>query len=170
MSDSKDFDVKTDSGITSLGQTPFPLKTSGGRKYVRIELSSPIQFHLLACKKGKIKLTKDRTSGEILNLSEGGMLLLTYSPVPEEGFVVLTLNLNKFVVLEGVLGKIKRVEPSEEGDFLVGVEFTSREELEKFTSPEQIEHLPVKVASFGRKLREIISSYLRTTELGTRQM
>lgn len=168
MSDTKDFDVKTDSQTTTLGRTPFPLKTSRGRKYVRIELSSPIQFRPLTCKKGKIKLTKDRTSGEILNLSEGGMLLLTYSPVPEEGFMLLTLNLNKLVVLEGVLGKIKRVESSGEGDFLVGVEFTSREELEKLTSPEQIEHLPVKVASFGRKLREIITSYLRTTEIATR--
>jgi hypothetical protein len=82
--------------------------------------------------------------------------------------MLLTLNLNKLVVLEGVLGKIKRVEPSEEGDFLVGLEFTSREELEKLTSSEQIEHLPVKVANFGGKLREILSSYLRTAELATR--
>ena len=168
MSDSKDFNVKTGSGTTTLRQTPFPLKTSGGRKYVRIELSSPIQFRLLTLKKGKIKLTKDRTSGEVLNLSEGGMLLLTDSSVPEEDFVLLTLNLNELVVLEGVLGKIKRVEPSEEGDFLVGLEFTSREELEKLTSPEQVERLPVKVASFGGKLREIISSYLSTAELATR--
>ena len=94
--------------------------------------------------------------------------MVTDSSVPEEGFMILTLNLNKLVVLEGVLGKIKRVESSGEGDFLVGVEFTSREELEKLASSEQIEGLPVKVASFGRKLREIISSYLRTTELATR--
>ncbi len=168
MIDSKDSEVKIKPGSSALEQTPFPLKTSRGRKYVRIELSSPIQFRLLTCKKGKIKLTKDRTSGEILNLSEGGMLLLTYTPVPEEGFMLLTLNLNKLVILEGVLGKIKRVESSEEGDFLVGVEFSSREELEKLTSPEQIEHLPVKVASFGNKLREIITNYLRTTEIATR--
>ena len=168
MSDSKDFDVKTESVSTVLGKTPFPLKTSHGRRYVRIELSSPIQFRLLTCKEGKIKLSKDRTEGEILNLSEGGVLMVTDSSVPEEGFMILTLNLNKLVVLEGVLGKIKRVESSGEGDFLVGVEFTSREELEKLASSEQIEGLPVKVASFGRKLREIISSYLRTAELATK--
>ncbi|MCK4403944.1 MAG: PilZ domain-containing protein [candidate division Zixibacteria bacterium] len=165
---SKDLNVKAESGTTALEQTPFPIKTSGGRKYIRIELSSPVRFRLLTCKKGKIKLSKDRTSGDILNLSEGGMLLLTDSPVPTEGFMLLTLDLNKLVVLEGVLGKIKRVEPSGEGDFLVGVEFTSREELEKLASSEQIEHLPVRVASFDRKLREIISSYLRTAEIATR--
>lgn len=167
MSDSKNFAVKIESGTTTSGQTPFPVKTSHGRKYIRIELSSPVQFRLLTCKKGKVKLSQDRTSGEILNLSEGGMLLLTPSPVPKEGFMFLTLNLNKLVVLEGVLGKIKRVEPSREEDFLVGVEFTSQKEVEELAFLEQIECLPVKVASFDRKLREVISSYLRTAELTT---
>ncbi|KPL01217.1 MAG: hypothetical protein AMJ91_00755 [candidate division Zixibacteria bacterium SM23_73_3] len=176
MSDPRDFEAGPKSATandlfssTTLKQSPFSLKTSHGRKYVRIELSAPICFRLLEYRKRRIKLTKGLVSGEILNLSEGGVLLLTDSPMPNEGFMLLTLNLNKLVVLEGVLGKIKRVEPSGEGDFLVGVEFTCREELEKLTSVEQIEHLPVKVASFGQKLREIISSFLRTTELATRQ-
>jgi len=153
---------------TTLNQTPFPLGRSHGRRYVRIELSSPIHFRLLSCKKGKLKLSRDRTRGEILNLSEGGMLLITDHPVPEDGFMLLTLNLNKLVILEGVLGKIKRVETSGEGDFLVGVEFAPKEELEKQTSLEQIEELPVKVASFNHKLREIITSYLRTTEIDSK--
>jgi hypothetical protein len=164
---SKDFGVKSESVSSTLRQTPFPLRRSHGRNYIRIELSSPIQFRLLTCKKGKIKLSRDRASGEIINLSEGGVLLVTDSVVPEEGFAILTLNLNRLVILEGVLGKIKRVEPSEEGDFLVGVEFASREQLEKLASPEQIARLPVRVASFNRKLREIISSYLRTAEFAT---
>ena len=155
---------------STLKPIPFPLGRSHGRRYVRIELSSPIGFRLLACKNGKLKLSKEKITGEILNLSEGGVLLLTDGPVPEEGFVLLTLNLNGLVILEGVLGKIKRMEASGEGDFLVGMEFASREELEKLSSPEQIEDLSVKVASFNYKLREIITSYLRTVELATREV
>jgi hypothetical protein len=45
------------------------------------------------------------------------------------------------------------------------VEFTSREELEKLASFGQIERLPVKVASFNRKLSEIISGFLRSADL-----
>ncbi len=169
MSYSTDSDLKTESDSTVMGQTPFPIRTSHGRKYVRIQLSSPVQFRLVSCKKGKIKLSKIPSSGEILNLGEGGMLFFTDSFVPEEGFVLLTLDLNKLVILDGVLGKIKRVEPSGEGDFLVGVEFVLREQLEKLASIEQIESLPVKVGSFNRKLREIISSFLRTADLNIRQ-
>jgi hypothetical protein len=158
--------LKAKSEFSALEQNPFPVRTSHGRKYVRIQLSSPVQFRLLTCKKGRMQVSKAPTCGEILNLSEGGMLFFTDSFVPQEGFVLLTLNLNKLVILDGVLGKIKRVEPSKEGDFLVGVEFTSREELEKLVSFEQIERLPVKVASFSRKLSEIISGFLRSADLG----
>lgn len=175
MSDRKHLEAtpKSDSPegwVTSsaLNQTQFPLGKSHGRRYVRVELSSPIQLRLLECKKGKIKLLNQRITAEILNLSEGGVLLLTNQAVPEEGFVLLTLNLNKLVILEGVLGKIKRIESSGEGDFIVGVEFAPKEDLERWSSPEQIEQLPVKVASFNHKLQEIITSYLRTAELATK--
>lgn len=165
MLDLKDSDTRIDAEAASLAETAFPVRTSHGRKYVRIELSSPVKFRLLTCSQGELKIAKEETSGEILNLSEGGMLLLTDSPVQEQGFALMTLNLNKLAVLDGVPGKIKRVEASGEGDFLVGVEFTSRAELERLSSPEQVGSLPVKVESFDRKMRETISGFLRTTEL-----
>ena len=164
----KDSDSRIDPGAVSLAETRIPVKTSHGRKYVRIELSSPVKLRFLACSRGELKIAGEETSGEILNLSEGGMLLLTDSPVQEQGFALMTLSLSNLAVLDGVLGKIKRVEASEGGDFLVGVEFTSRGELEKLSSPEQVENLPVKVESFDRKMRETISGFLRTTELVTR--
>ncbi len=165
MSGTEEVDAKAELSATVLEQAPFPIKTSGGRKYLRIELSSPVKLRLLRCVKGRIKLSSNQTPGTILNLSEKGVLLVCDSPVPEEGFLLLTLNLNKLVVLEGVLGKIKRVEPSDEGDFLVGIEFVCREELEKLTSAKEIERLPVKVAGFDKKLGKIISSFLRTAKL-----
>lgn len=165
MLDSKGVDPRIKSLTSVPEETAFSLETSAGRKYVRLELSSPIRFRLLTCGKGKLKLSKVKISADILNLSEGGMLLLTGSAVPDEGFMVLTLNLNRLVMLEGILGKIKRVEPSGEGDFLVGLQFASDEELKQLASSEEIGRLPVKVVSFDHKIREIISGYLRTAEL-----
>jgi hypothetical protein len=167
LPDAKHMDANAGTISSALDRTPFPLSKSHGRKYIRIELSAPVHFRILTCTKGKIKLPRDQVSGKILNLSEGGVLLLTRSIVPEEDFVLLTLNLNKLVVLEGVLGKIKRVEPSEEGDFLVGIEFSPRKQLESLVSSQEIARLPYKVGSFDLKLRQIISSFLRTAELAT---
>ncbi|MFQ6031850.1 MAG: PilZ domain-containing protein, partial [Candidatus Zixiibacteriota bacterium] len=149
------------------GKTPFPIRSSQGRKYVRIEIASPIDFRLLSLKRGGIRLSKNRSSGKILNLSCGGILLESREAIPEETFLLLSLNLNGLVVLEGVLGKTKRVEPTGGGEYLVGVEFCSRDELENFASKEQIEELPVKVASFDHKLKEIVSGYVRTARLAT---
>jgi hypothetical protein len=112
-------------------------------------------------------LSKDKCSGKILNLSCGGILLESGEAIRKGTFLLLSLNLNGVVVLEGILGKTKRVEPTEDGEYLVGVEFCLREELENFASKEQIKKLPVKVASFNHKLREIILSHVRTARLAT---
>ena len=144
------------------GKTPFPIRSSQGRKYVRIEVASGVDFRLLLTRRGEIRLSKNRSSGKILNLSCGGVLLESSEAIPEGTFLLLSLNLNGLVTLEGVLGKTKRVEPSGDGTYLVGAEFCSREELEDLASKEQIQKLPLKVASFNHKLKEIISSYVRT--------
>jgi hypothetical protein len=146
---------------------PFAIRSSRGRQYVRIEISSPIDFRLLVPKGGRIRLAKKQCSGRILNLSCGGILLESSEVIPEGEFLLLSLNLNGLVILEGVLGKTKRVEPKEDGEYLIGVEFCSREELENFASKEEIEKLPVKVGSFNHKLKDIVLGYVRTARLVT---
>ena len=172
MTDTKHLDLRLkshpakESLITSaLKQTPFPLVRSYGRQYLRIDINSPVQFRILTCKRGRLRLAKGVVEAEILNLSEGGVLLSCDRPVSGDGYILLTLNLNKLVILEGILGRIKRVEATEEGDCLIGVEFSQKEDLEKLTSTEQIKDLPMKVANFNQKLREIITSYLRMSDL-----
>ena len=172
MSNTKNSGAKLGIGVPEklnlpplTGKSPFPIRSSQGRKYVRIEITSPVDFRLLIPKRGRIELSKDKCSGKILNLSCGGILLESGEAIREGTFLLLSLNLNGLVVLEGVLGKTKRVESAEDGEYLIGVEFCLREELENFAPKEQIEKLPVKVASFNHKLKEIISGYARTTHL-----
>jgi len=155
------------SGIPLSEKDVFPIRSSQGRKYVRIEVSSPVDFRLLIPKRGKISLSRNQSSGKILNLSCGGILLESDEAISEGEFLLLSLNLNGLVILEGVLGKTKRVESTEDGEYLLGVEFCSREELENLASKEEIEKLPVKVASFNHKLREIVLGYVRTAHLVT---
>lgn len=149
------------------GKNPFPIGTSQGRKFLRITVTSPVGFRPLLVKEGKIRLSKNLCSGKILNLSCGGILLESPEAIPEGTFLLLSLNLNGFVLLEGVLGKTKRVEPTKDGQYLAGVQFCLREELENLVSKEQIEKLPTKVASFNHRLKEVLSGYVGTTRLAT---
>jgi hypothetical protein len=149
------------------GRSPFPIGSSQGRKYVRITVASSVDFRPLLLKRGRLGLSGNHCSGRILNLSCGGILLESGKAIPEGTFLLLRLNLNEFVVLEGIVVKVKRVEAREDGQYLTGAEFCSREELENFASKQQVEKLPVEVASFNHKLKEVISGYVRTTRLAT---
>jgi hypothetical protein len=151
----------------SSEKSPFRIGRSQGRKFLRITVTSPVDFRLLLPKRGRISVSKSQRSGKILNLGPGGMLLESREAIPEGTFLLLRLNLNGLVILDGVLAKTKRVETTEDGQYLAGVEFCPREELDNLASKEQIEKLPVKVASFNHKLRQVISGHVRTARLAT---
>ncbi len=158
---------KKSSSPPLVGKKPFPVRSSQGRKYVRIEINSPVDFRVLVREKGRIGTSDRPCCGKILNLSCGGILLESSQAVPEGVFLLLSLNLSGLVLLEGVLGKAKRVEPTGDGKYLTGVEFCSTKELEGFALGDQIEKLPVKVASFNSRIKEIISGYTGTASLVT---
>lgn len=153
-------------GISTPPANQIPLKRvrHNHTPYVRLELSSSVRFRLLDAKQGSLKLSKDQINGEILNLSEEGMLISTDHQVPDEGFLLVTLILNEIIILEWVLGKIKKVESLDEGNFLVGVEFSSIEKLKAVSSSGEIESLPVKPGNFKQKLYDIINHHLRKGE------
>jgi hypothetical protein len=66
----------------------------------------------------------------------------------------------------GVLGKVKRVEPDEEGGFLVGIEFGTLQAL----SPERAGwQLPPGVVRFDRAFREALHHLLYTMEVDRRE-
>jgi hypothetical protein len=118
---------------STVRQTSYPQGNHRAHRYVRVELLPPIEFRLLEWKNGKLKPSRDRISGEILFLSQVGMILSTSHSIPEESFVILTLNLSKSAIQKRVLGKIRRVESSEEGGFLVGIKFASKDERKKLS-------------------------------------
>ncbi len=128
---------------------------------IRLRFSSSVRFRILGTESGRLKLSKDQIRGEILNVNEEGMLISTDHPVPEEDFLLATFILNQKIILEGVLEKIKRVEFQDNGDLLVGVEFSSIGELKRLFSPQEIESLPIKPGNLKQKLHYIINSQFR---------
>ncbi len=153
-------------GISTPPVNQIPLKRirHNHTPYVHLGLSSSARFRLLEANQGVLRLSKDQFSGGILNLSEEGMLISTDHQVPDEGFLLATLFLNQTIILEGILGKIKKVEFLDNRDFLVGVEFLSIEELKEVSSPGEIESLPVNPGNFKQKLQDIINHHLPKDE------
>jgi hypothetical protein len=122
-------------------------------KMVELELEEPINFrtHSLAgyeeVKEGK---------GEMLTFNEEGILLLTDNPLKEGSFINISIKFKELGLLEGVLGKVKKVEESEEHDFYVGIELYSEE---KIKAEALSGFFPEKTGSFGVKLKKSLLEY-----------
>ena len=143
-----------------LIKAPLKVRRTQRRRYIRLDISAPVTFRLLCLEKKEGLVSKMEHNGVILNIGGGGVLLVTKRKLEEGDFIILDMNLEGCEVISGVLGRIKRVEPSDEDEFLVGVEFCPQEELEYYLNSKQITQLPVKVKSFNQKLREVLSKYI----------
>ena len=132
----------------------FKSKSEDRRKFMRFEFSSPVLFRLISIVDGVPKVESNvARAGELLDISAGGALLASKKPVTEGNYISLNLNLKGIKEVQGILGKVKRTEESEQGDFLMGVEFCSIESLPEL----QRQTLAQKnIRSFDKKLREAI--------------
>lgn len=140
--------------------------SSNKRRFIRLPWASPtVLRYLNGDPATRTFILSSRLPGIVLNVSAGGALILCEgAPQPDE-LLTLELYLENQVSFGGILGKVKRVEPDEEGGFLVGVEFGSIQAL----APERSEWLlPPGVVRFDRAFREALHHYLFTLEVARR--
>lgn len=122
-------------------------------KVVELELEEPINFK--TCSPPGYEAEKEG-KGEMLTFNEQGILLLTDNPLKEGSFINLFIKFKGLELLEGILGKVKKVEESEEHDFYVGVELYSEEKIKA----EALSGLfPEKTGSFEAKLKKSLLEY-----------
>lgn len=122
-------------------------------KVVELELEKPINFKTCSLPGYE---TEKEGKGEMLTFNEQGILLLTDNPLKEGSFINLSIKFKGLELLEGILGKVKKVEESEEHDFYVGVELYSEEKIKA----EALSGLfPEKTVSFEAKLKKSLLEY-----------
>jgi hypothetical protein len=128
---------------------------------VRLDVTSPVEIRLLVPASGEntepgfIPYT-----GEILNISAGGVLVESRDAMPEGDYVVMELELNGTDRLSGIVGKIKRCETRGESAHLIGVEFCSAEDIRSNCPEEYQRLLGEHCSSFSEKVRALISKYV----------
>lgn len=100
------------------------------RRYVRLEVFSPVGISEIARTGERVYLRPDKKAGVLLNLSGGGALISTGDVVTQDALVLLRFEIKGFDALENILGRIKRIERQADGESLVGIEFITVEEIE----------------------------------------
>ncbi len=145
---------------------PFKIMDDNRRRFIRIDIDAPITFCTIKSTEGTFWPACDgpRGTGEILNISAGGILLFTRQPVMEGTVVSMSLQLEGCETIDSILGLIKRTE-LDSGGYLVGVESITRERLGDVLSGDEIAQLHGDLASFTERIRALLNQYIYARKL-----
>lgn len=152
-------EVETDRNNLTF-RRPFKAETDGKRRFVRLEISSPVTLKTLKDIFGHFAPDGETTTieGSILNISEGGVLVDLPQPVEEGNIVTIRFILQGNLKVDNVLGLIKRSE-ADEGCFLTGIEFINRDRLSDLLSESEINMLSSELTDFGGRISDVLRRY-----------
>ncbi len=128
------------------------------RKSLRIQISSEVKFKIYSDYQQNFQ--NSFYQAKMLNISEGGTLLISKKYVPEGSLVNMVLKLKGFENLEDILGKVKRADKGNNGVYFLGVEFCRPQK--NFSAPSfQNKQIYPQFSDFSEKLRRVLLKHLR---------
>jgi len=145
---------------------PFRMNRDNQRRFIRLEISSPMTINKIKDAVGNFWPEGDwhLINGMILNISAGGVLVEVDQPLLEGDVVSMSFTLQDVECLDNVLGLVKRVD-GEDGFFLAGVEFITREYLEDLFSRGELDLLPEDLSNFNESVRNVLNKYVYAEKL-----
>ncbi len=153
-------EMATDKDVINL-KPPFNVHSDKQRRYVRLQVAEPVRFALLKNSAGGFWPDGDGQSynGAVLNISAGGVLIAAAEPVEEGAVILLRFSLQDIEVIDNVVGMVKRVD-ADDKEWLVGVEFVSKEYLRDIFSAAEMEVLPRNLTSFDEGIKKMLNKYV----------
>ena len=98
-------------------------------------------------------------NGSILNLSAGGVLIVSDHGIREYSIVLMKMTVQDIELIDRIVGRVKRTE-GDGDDWLIGIEFISREQMDDYFSEAEIELLPEEASSFTEQIRSVLNRYI----------
>jgi len=148
---------------------PFKVSQEDKRRFIRLEISSPMSLRKLKDREGQYRSHEDWQviHGMILNISASGVLVDLDQAVDEGDVVSMHFTLQEVEGLDNVLGLVKRIDIDAEG-CLAGIEFISREWLTDHFSQAELELLGDEHTNFDSSVCEVLNRYVyrETTAAG----
>lgn len=154
-------EVTTDDSTVAVLK-PFKMERDEQRRFLRLEISSPMSLNKLRDTGGNFWPNGDQHTihGMILNISGGGVLVDVDQQLLEGDVVSMRFTVQNVETLDNVLGLVKRSD-IDEGSFLVGIEFITREYLTDIFSAAEMDLLSKKLGDFNTTVRTVLNKYVR---------
>lgn len=143
---------------------PFELGTEGTRRFVRLEISTPMSLQKIRDLSGNFWPEGEVhiVNGMVLNISAGGVLTELDQMVHEGEIVTMNFTLQGTERLDHVLGLVKRVD-GQEDCIIAGIEFLTMERLADYLGDAEIELLAEQNGDFNHAVREVLEKYVYET-------
>ncbi len=154
-------DVGTETETMTVAR-PFKLEKDERRRYVRLEISSPMQLRKVRDIGGQYWPTGERRviDGIIYNISANGVLVEVQQVVNEGDVVTMNFTLQDVEKVDNVLGLVKRVD-GDDSEWLVGIEFITRDDLKDLFTEQQLNQLSNQLIGFDESVRRVLNKYVR---------
>ncbi len=139
---------------------PFRLDQDNQRRFVRLEISSPVSLNKIKDIFGNFWPAGEgyTIEGDILNISATGLLVEIDQPLNEGDIVAMRFFLQGVETLDNVLGAVKRIE-RDEGRYLAGLEFIGRDYLLDKLSRGELEMLSENLSNFTQTVQDVLKKY-----------
>lgn len=136
---------------------PLQLYKDRKRRFVRLEIAAPVVYGLVNFDRPLDEALQHQKNGTILNISGGGVLMVTDNQLSEGTYLTMSFELSGTELITGIAGKVKRVDDDGDGGYLVGIEFCSETELNSVFGPANIGSV---VSSFDNKVKRFLLKYI----------
>jgi len=139
------------------------------RKFVRLDISGTMTFRELGdTVKANVCLGAEFT-GNLLNISAGGVLFESPARLRNDSFVVMSFSLKGRHSLNNILAAVKRVEGSRNKGFLVGAEFLTRSNMTEHGLEKILKFLPPGTGTFDENLQKLVMQFIYTQQVEMRK-
>lgn len=144
---------------------PFTVSDDNRRRFVRIEISSPMTMRKLRNAEGRLWPEGEWhiINGTILNISAGGVLVEVDQELNDKDLVSLHFIMQDVEPLSDVLGQVMRADREEDG-YLVGIKFVTRKSLLDTISQAELDLLPSTLNEFDCSVRQALKKYISSEQ------
>lgn len=157
---------KGDNGKKVAVKKPFKVYHHKRRRYVRLEVNSPIKFKIFNPPDLDLDLNDKQTCiGTVLNISGGGVLMESDYRVRENDYLIMEVSLMDAEPLSGIIGKVKRVDDDEKERPLIGVEFLVADQIKEEMPSEILDSIGEKIFSFDEQIRRMLLKYVFSSKV-----
>jgi c-di-GMP-binding flagellar brake protein YcgR len=131
------------------------------RRHVRLDIFSPVEFHVLIVENDhRVRSHPAKKAGILLNLSGGGALISSTDEVTGGDLVLMRFDIKGMETMSEVVGKVKRVEQCEDGEYLIGAEFLTADLIEDPKLADALARLSGDPLAFTDTLKRVVSRFV----------